>query len=201
MRQGDTRLCVFRAYAIPSRQAVPVREGDTRLCVFRAYAIPSRQVVPVRDVRLSRSVRGFRKGLTPWTAGLRSTARSSSPAGENGSPPLLARRCQGSEAQSMDGPFTLSAAAALDVDEIVEYVLEQSGPARAGRVADQLRHAFLHLSAHPRTGHVRADLTNAPVRLWPVWRYLVVYRPDARPLAMVRVLHGARDLAGLLKQD
>ena len=47
-------------------------------------------------------------------------------------------------------------------------------------------------------GHTRDDLTSRPVRYWAVRSYMVVYKPDGRPLEIVRVVHGARDLPRLL---
>ena len=51
------------------------------------------------------------------------------------------------------------------------------------------------------SGQVRKELTSRPVRFWTVQRfpnYLIVYRPDARPLQIIRILHGMRDLNRLL---
>jgi hypothetical protein len=46
------------------------------------------------------------------------------------------------------------------------------------------------------------DLTKLPVRFWTLPKYpnyMIVYNPHARPLAILRVLHGMRDLKRLLK--
>ena len=51
---------------------------------------------------------------------------------------------------------------------------------------------------NPGIGHVRDDLTDQPVRFWAVFSYLIIYDPVPRPVQVVRVLHGARDLAALL---
>lgn len=50
----------------------------------------------------------------------------------------------------------------------------------------------------PHIGHVRDDLADETLRLWPVGTYLIIYRPDARPVQIVRVLSGYRDIADLL---
>ena len=50
----------------------------------------------------------------------------------------------------------------------------------------------------PGMGHVREDLTQRPLRFWPVGQYLIIYRPDTSPLEIVRVVNGYRDVAGLL---
>ena len=47
-------------------------------------------------------------------------------------------------------------------------------------------------------GHLREDLAREPLRFWPVYSYLIIYRPDSRSLEIVRVLHGARDVKNLL---
>ena len=101
----------------------------------------------------------------------------------------------------MSTRFILSSLAADDLDQILAYVLEHSGPVRAQHVADRLEDAFLKLADRPGMGHTRADLTAEPVRFWPVWSYLIVYQLDSHPLAVVRVLHGARDLPVLLASE
>ncbi len=57
------------------------------------------------------------------------------------------------------------------------------------------------LAKSPMSGQVRKELTSRPVRFWTVQRfpnYLIVYRPDARPLQIIRILHGMRDPNRLL---
>jgi antitoxin ParD1/3/4/toxin ParE1/3/4 len=95
--------------------------------------------------------------------------------------------------------FILSRPASTDIDEILEYILERSGPTRAQHVASRLYDAFQMLCDSPGMGHRREDLTAAPVRFWPVWSYLIVYKADPKPIEIVRVLHGARDVRKLLK--
>jgi plasmid stabilization system protein ParE len=50
------------------------------------------------------------------------------------------------------------------------------------------------LGGSPEAGHFREDLTDKPVKFWPVFSYLIVYDPERRPIEVLRVLHGARDL-------
>jgi len=45
------------------------------------------------------------------------------------------------------------------------------------------------------------DLTDRPLKFWSVYSYLVVYDPASRPLTIVAVLHGARDVELLLKNQ
>jgi plasmid stabilization system protein ParE len=51
----------------------------------------------------------------------------------------------------------------------------------------------------PGTGHKRQDLTLWDVLFRRVHSYLVVYR-DSRPLRIVRVVHGKRDVRTVLKR-
>ena len=55
----------------------------------------------------------------------------------------------------------------------------------------------------PEIGHRRRDLcADAKVRFHTVrtW-YLLVYEIDTQPLRIVRILHGARDVAGELSDE
>jgi plasmid stabilization system protein ParE len=58
----------------------------------------------------------------------------------------------------------------------------------------------LLLAKSPSLGHSRRDLTNAPVLFWPVGAYLVIYHKDIRPVQIVAVLHGKRNVKKLLHQ-
>jgi hypothetical protein len=42
-------------------------------------------------------------------------------------------------------------------------------------------------------------LTGEPVKFFPVYSYLIAYRPETKPLEVVGILHGHRDLEELLK--
>jgi antitoxin ParD1/3/4 len=53
----------------------------------------------------------------------------------------------------------------------------------------------------PGQGHTRKDLTDLPVLFWPVGSYLIVYDPEKRPLEILRVLHGARDVETILGNE
>ena len=53
-------------------------------------------------------------------------------------------------------------------------------------------------SKNPHVGHKRPDLTDEPVRFWPIrGQYFVIYLPDTEPLKIVRILHGARDASAI----
>ena len=54
------------------------------------------------------------------------------------------------------------------------------------------------LARRPELDHIRSDLTDLPVKFWPVFSYFIVYDPAQRPIEIVRVLHGARNLQQML---
>ena len=92
--------------------------------------------------------------------------------------------------------FALSPEAARDIREIWSYIADDSTRA-ARRVRVQLLDACQRLAENPLIGHSREDLTARPVLFWPVGAYLIVYDPRPRPIEIVRVVHGARDIAAL----
>jgi toxin ParE1/3/4 len=57
--------------------------------------------------------------------------------------------------------------------------------------------ACQRLAENPRIGHTREDLTNQPVLFLPVGSYLIIYDPESKPLSIVRIVHGARDVHSL----
>jgi toxin ParE1/3/4 len=95
--------------------------------------------------------------------------------------------------------FVLTRPAERDLDQIKSYLVEKAGPVIARRVMKEIRSALYFLGSQPEIGHVREDLTSRQVRFWPLYSYLIVYDPDTKPVEIVRVLHGMRDLEGILK--
>jgi antitoxin ParD1/3/4/toxin ParE1/3/4 len=55
------------------------------------------------------------------------------------------------------------------------------------------------LARTPGIGHFREDLADRRQRFFLVYSYLIVYRPETKPLHIVRVVHGARDVQALLE--
>jgi toxin ParE1/3/4 len=96
--------------------------------------------------------------------------------------------------------YTLAPEAARDLVRIWRYVKKQSGEETAGRVESFIRSKFAYLADFPGAGHWRRDLTAAEVRFFPVYSYLIVYRPEIQPLEIVSILHGSRDVARVLSE-
>jgi plasmid stabilization system protein ParE len=69
----------------------------------------------------------------------------------------------------------------------------------ADRVESVIRERIVFLARTPGAGHGRKDLTDEAVRFFPVYSYLIVYRPEKKPLEVVSILHGRRDVERILK--
>ena len=93
--------------------------------------------------------------------------------------------------------FVLTPAAEGDMLDILEYVARDS-EAAALRVIDALEDAMQLLADRPGIGHLRVDLASEAFLFWPVFSYLIIYRPGTDPLQIVRVLHGKRDVRRLM---
>ncbi|HEX7181608.1 MAG TPA: type II toxin-antitoxin system RelE/ParE family toxin [Thermoanaerobaculia bacterium] len=93
--------------------------------------------------------------------------------------------------------FVLTPAARADLQEIVDYI-RQDSPEAARRVLREIQDSMRKLSRMPQMGHLREDLCDEPLRFWQVYSYLVIYRPETRPLQILRVLHSARDARSIL---
>lgn len=97
--------------------------------------------------------------------------------------------------------YVLSPESRDDLREIRDYLAGQGGRRLARYVLQEMTAAFRLLASHPEAGHFRRDLTPLPVKFWPVFSYMIVYDPAAQPIAIVRVLHGRRDVAAILGRD
>jgi plasmid stabilization system protein ParE len=91
----------------------------------------------------------------------------------------------------------LSEAALADLDEIWLFIARDNLVA-ADRVIDDLYTAIHKLARQPGLGHLREDLTDEPLRFWSVYHYQIIYRSEAQPIEVVRVVSGYRDVSELL---
>jgi plasmid stabilization system protein ParE len=95
--------------------------------------------------------------------------------------------------------FIFTEEAETQLLEILDHLADESESA-AVRVRDAVYDAVGKLAESPGIGHTREDLTSRPLKFWSVYSYLVVYDPESRPLTIIAVLHGARDVEKLLKR-
>jgi plasmid stabilization system protein ParE len=101
----------------------------------------------------------------------------------------------------MPTEYQLTTRAVNDLGEIWDYIARDSVDA-ANRVESAIIAACASLARHPKLGTKRIDITRLPVRFWAVTSYpnfIVVYRPDTKPLQVVTVLHGKRNLKELFQ--
>ena len=82
--------------------------------------------------------------------------------------------------------------AAIDLDEIWEFIAESNLDAADKVVADILA-AIDTVAASPRQGFRRPDLTSRPLRFILSREYLIAYAPDEKPLWILAVIHGRRN--------
>jgi plasmid stabilization system protein ParE len=96
--------------------------------------------------------------------------------------------------------YELTPEAVSDLFEIWNFI-NQDNPEAADRVEKAVLRACDLLADSPLAGRVRKDLTPLPLRFWvvqPYSMYLIVYDPGKKPLQIIRVLHGARNLPSVL---
>ena len=96
-------------------------------------------------------------------------------------------------------PYRLMPAAELDLAEIIDYIAQDS-PQNAMKVFARIHRAAQNLADMRGMGHRREDVTDKPVLFWAVHSWLLVYRPDRKPLEILRIIHGARDLPRVLRR-
>ena len=98
----------------------------------------------------------------------------------------------------MTARFVFTEEAETQLLEIIDYVSAEN-PEAAARISAAIHDALKQLAALPEMGHTRADLTARPVKFWAVFSYLIAYDPASKPLTVIAILHGARDLEHLLR--
>ena len=73
--------------------------------------------------------------------------------------------------------YVLAPQAALDLVEIWRYTRKQTSVEIADRVASVIRDKIVLLAGNQGAGHWRKNLTDETVKFFPVYSYLIVYRP------------------------
>ena len=79
------------------------------------------------------------------------------------------------------------------------YIGKESSEEIADRVEAAIRDRIVSLAKSPGIGHWSKDLTDEAVKFFPVYSYLIVYRPDTKPLHVVAILQGRRNVERVLK--
>jgi plasmid stabilization system protein ParE len=93
--------------------------------------------------------------------------------------------------------YALSSFAVSDLFEIWDYIRTDDQDA-ADRVEAEILDTCESLARMPGQGHRRQDITRADVLFFPVYSYLIAYRPGTRPLQIMAIVHGMRELKQVL---
>ncbi len=95
--------------------------------------------------------------------------------------------------------------ASRDVEDAVDYYLNEAGEQIALGFVEALEQAYLHIAGQPASGSPRhAHELNLPgLRSWPLQRYpyLIFYVERPNHIDIWRVLHGQRDIPAWLHDD
>jgi antitoxin ParD1/3/4/toxin ParE1/3/4 len=94
--------------------------------------------------------------------------------------------------------FVLTPRAEQDLNEIWSYIAQDSIE-QADKVLDRFDKVLRQLARHPAMGRVREEWADRRHRFWPVYSYIILYRPDTKPLEVLRIVSGYRDLVEELK--
>ena len=96
--------------------------------------------------------------------------------------------------------YRLSLDAAQDLDDIWEFIAGEylDNIDTADRFIDRLEESLHRLVDNPFMGRERPDLA-ADVRSLVVDNYLIIYRPAALGIDVVRIVRGSRDLSRLFQ--
>jgi toxin ParE1/3/4 len=86
--------------------------------------------------------------------------------------------------------------ARADLLNIWNYVADDS-PAKADRLLESINKHCQTLARFPKMGRARNELS-ASLRSFPVGNYVIFYREVPKGVEIIRVLHGARDIEGII---
>lgn len=101
----------------------------------------------------------------------------------------------------MNEKYVLSRRAASNLVRIWRHLRQEAGDIVADRVESVIKKQIEFLAENPGIGHIRGDLTVRAVRFFLVYSWFIVYRPETKPLQVVAIIHGRRDLPRLLKES
>jgi toxin ParE1/3/4 len=106
----------------------------------------------------------------------------------------------------VNGRIVKRPVALLDLDQAADDLQRQSSPERAIRFLRGADATFARLAGMPSLGtrYEPDDPISADLRFFPITRSrnsLVDYRPIAGGIEVVRLLHGARDIPGILEEE
>lgn len=90
--------------------------------------------------------------------------------------------------------FRLTPEAASDLREILLDIAVDS-PDTAERLRSEIFDAFQRLGRNTGIGHYHEELLDRRYRFWNFYSYVICYVWEKKPVQIIAVVHGARDLA------
>lgn len=101
----------------------------------------------------------------------------------------------------MTSRLTVSPRARDDLRALWDYIaVQQQSPRAADQLLDRLRDAFALLATQPMLGQTRSDLGRG-MRAFVVERYVIIYALGSQYVEIVRVVHSAREVAVLFRNE
>jgi plasmid stabilization system protein ParE len=101
----------------------------------------------------------------------------------------------------MSRRYRLTLLAERDVRDVVFYIADNFGFARAEQARVEFVKTFRLLAERPEIGRHRPELWPEPYRFWPLGPSLIAYRSDVDPIQIVRVARGSRQWMSLRRDD
>ncbi|HEX6016079.1 MAG TPA: type II toxin-antitoxin system RelE/ParE family toxin [Geminicoccaceae bacterium] len=83
--------------------------------------------------------------------------------------------------------------AARELRAIRRWIAAESGISTADQLIDRVMTAARLLAEHPQIGRERPELSPG-LRSFPVWPYVIFYRPIGGGARILRIVHGHQDL-------
>lgn len=96
----------------------------------------------------------------------------------------------------MTPQFRLTQPAIQDIEQIADYIANQSGLDRADRFLSNLDAKFAKIAQFPNLGRQRDEILPLLCSL-PIESYLILYMPIRQDVEIFRVVSGYRDLSAL----
>lgn len=100
----------------------------------------------------------------------------------------------------MSAQFRLTKPAIQDIEQIAEYIANQSGFDRADRFLNKLDAKFAKIAQFPNLGRQRNEIL-PDLRSLPINNYLILYMVIGEEVEILRVISGYRDLSALFTDD
>ncbi len=97
--------------------------------------------------------------------------------------------------------YLLTFEAKEDLVSIRKYITSEASLRVAQASIKKIVDTFDFLSRTPGAGHLREDLTDDNLKFWSVFSYLIVYDHTSKPIEIMRIIHGSRDVSAILQRE